>query len=214
MKTFKKIFVYLAFILLGLFSAKRAQAQLFWIGVDGNAVYSWFASPKLDEAAGEKNVITYDGWGWNLGAFVRYGKRPFVLVGLSWTRTYSKFAINDPGDELNISESIKLNNFDFAVKIGYEVLQMPMFKADVHGGLFIGRSLLFSGESIYFENSDFVKPQWGITGGIGFQFTNLIFGVDYSYHFSELFKPVDINGTPYQIGSKIQMVALKVGFMF
>jgi hypothetical protein len=210
----KKITIYIAFILIGFSFTGRVQSQIMWIGVDGSSVYSWFSSPKLDELTGEKDIITYSGWGWNIGPFIRYGRRPFVFLKASWTRTYSELVIDDPGDEVYFSEDIKLDNFNFTTKIGYELLQLPMFKIDAHAGLFIGKAMLFSGESIYFDTGDFERPQWGMTTGIGFQFTNLVFGLDYNYHFSQLFKPIELDGQNYEVGSKLQTVSFKVGVMF
>jgi len=204
--------VFSAILLASVLYSNTSQAQVFYIGLQGNAVYSWFNSPKLE------NVITSDGWGWNMGFFLRYGKRPFIQLGLGWTRSLNEFTVtfydDEEQQEVDYSEEIKLNNFDFSATLGYELLQMPMFKINVHAGPFIGKSHMFSGENIYFENNDFKNPQVGVTSGIGFQFTNLIFGLDYSYHFTDLFKPISVDGTDYKFGSKIQMALLKVGFMF
>ena len=212
MKSLRKYLIIAAVILTSVLTTKTSYSQVFYIGFNGSAVYSWFNSPKLE------NVITSDGWGWDLGFFLRYGKRPFVQVGLNWTRSVNKFAVKYYDDELQeeqlFEENIKLNNFDFSLLIGYELLQTPMFKISVRGGPFIGRSLMFSGETLYFENRDFKNPQWGVTGGLGFQFTNLIFGINYNYHFTELFKPLEVDGTEYKFGSKIQMISLNVGLMF
>ncbi len=212
MKKFKK-YIIIAVILFAVFPlSKSLRAQVFYLGVNYNAVYSWFDSPDLD------NFVTSDGWGWDLGFFVRYGKRPFVQLGFDWTRSLNRFSVvyfdENIQEEVTVSEDLKLNNFDFSLRIGYEVLQTPMFKIDVHGGPFIGRSLMFSGETIYFDNSDFKRPQLGINGGVGFQFTNFIFGLEYNYHFTELFNPIEVDDQSYRLGSKIQMASLKVGLMF
>lgn len=212
MKTLKKYFIIATVMLVSVLAAKTSYSQVFYIGFNGSSVYSWFNSPKLE------NVITSDGWGWDLGFFLRYGRRPFVQIGLDWTRSANDVTVKFYDDELQeeqtYEETIKLNNFDFSVLVGYELLQTPMFKISVRGGPFIGKSLMFSGETFYFENSDFKNPQWGVTAGLGFQFTNLIFGIKYNYHFTELFKPVVIDNVKYKFGSKIQMISLNVGLMF
>ena len=207
----KYIVISLMFILLFMIP-KTSKGQAFYLGFESNAVYSWFDSPGIED------VLASDGWGWNLGFFVRYGKRPFVQLGLGWTRSVNDFSIiyydEEQFENVTYTEDIKLNNFDFSVKVGYEVLHTPMFRIDVHGGPFIGRSLMFSGESIFFDSDSFKRPQLGINGGLGFQFTNFIFGFDYNYHFTELFNPIEVEGQSYDLGSKLQMVQLKLGLMF
>jgi hypothetical protein len=212
MSSLKKITVLAALLFLSVFSSVNSKAQGFYLGFESNAVYSWFNSPDIED------LVASDGWGWNLGFFMRYGKRPFIQLGLNWTRSVNDFSVvyynEEILDEDIYTEDIKLNNFDFSVKAGYELLHTPMFRIDVHGGPFIGRSLMFSGESILFDNDSFKRPQLGINGGLGFQFTNFIFGLDYNYHFTELFNPIDINGQSYNLGAKLQMIQLKLGLMF
>ena len=209
----RRKYLILSFILL-LFVSKSqtSHAQVFYIGVEGGGVYSWFSSPDLE------NVITSDGWGAEFGFFIRYGKRPFIKAGFDWTRSENDVIITyydeNIGGETQYRENIKLNNFDFSLKIGYELLQTPMFKISIHGGPFLGKSLMFSGENLDFDNEDFKNPQFGINGGMGFQFTNLIFGLEYNYHFTDLFVPLNIDGREYKLGSKLQMIFLRVGLMF
>ncbi|MCD6597215.1 MAG: hypothetical protein J7L04_05980 [Bacteroidales bacterium] len=208
MKAIKKIRILLFFFLTSLLFTGNAGAQVFYIGVNGGAVYSWFDSPELDD------IVSSDGWGWDLGFFLRYGKRPYFQVGFDWVRSNNNFLIK-VGETVLADENINLHNFDFSLKIGYNILQTPMFKIKVHTGPFIGRSLLFSGEDILFDNSDFKNPQWGIIAGTGFQFTNLIVDFEYSYHFTELFQPIPIDGFEhFEFGSKLQLVSVKIGFMF
>ncbi len=207
MKSFKKYTVIASFVLAALSISGHARAQVFYIGVNGSAVYSWFDSPKFD------NLVTSEGWGWDLGFFLRYGKRPYFQAGFDWVRSANDFTIGDPEEPL-AAEKIKFHNFDFSLKVGYEILQTPMFKLKVHTGPFIGKSLMFSGETIEFLKDDFKNPQFGFIAGAGFQFTNLVVDFEYSYHFTDLFKPVAIDGETYELGSHLQLIALKVGFMF
>ncbi len=207
MKAYKKFLIITSFVLSTLAVASNTQAQVFYIGVDGGAVYSWFDSPKFD------NLVTSEGWGWDLGFFLRYGKRPYYQAGFDWVRSANDFIIGDPGEPW-FEEQIKFHNFDFSIKVGYEIVQTPMLKLKVHAGPFIGKSLMFSGEDIEFNNADFKNPQLGIIGGIGFQFTNFVADFEYSYHFTELFKPVVIDDESFDLGSNLQLITLKVGFMF
>jgi len=178
MDILKRHIVISLMLVLTLLIPEKSKGQVFYLGLESNAVYSWFDSPDLE------NLVVSDGWGWNLGFFVRYGKRPFIQLGLGWTRSLNDFTVSfydeDMQEDVTFRDDIKLNNFDFSVKAGYEVLHTPIFRIDVHGGPFIGRSLMFSSETIYFDNDTFKHPQLGINGGIGFQFTNFIFGFDYN----------------------------------
>ncbi len=207
MKSPRKILITLAFFLALSGFTEKAKAQVFYIGVNGNAVYSWFSSPGLD------NLVTSDGWGWDLGFFLRYGKRPYFQLGFDWVRSQNEFVISD-GETIFFSENLKFHNFDFSLKVGYNIIQTPIFKYKIHAGPFIGKSLIFSGQDIVFENSDFNNPQLGVIAGTGIQFTNLIIDFEYSYHFTQLFNPVLIDGQEFELGSKLQLITLKVGFMF
>ncbi len=207
MKTHKKFLIIASFVFATFSLPDNAKAQIFYIGVNGGAVYSWFDSPKLD------NIVTSEGWGWDLGFFLRYGKRPYFQAGFDWVRSANDFVIGDK-DAPVFQEDIKFHNFDFSFKVGYEILQTPMFKLKVHTGPFIGKSLMFSGENIEFLKDDFKNPQLGIISGVGFQFTNFVADFEYSYHFTQLFNPVTIDGETFDLGSKLQLVTLKVGFMF
>jgi hypothetical protein len=195
-------------ILIIMLFAGSANAQLFWIGATGGATYSWFSSPKVD------NVITSDGWGWDFGIFARYGKRPFLQVGANWTWSLNTIYVDDDEDNIHFQNDIKFNNFNFSTKVGYELFQSPMFKVKAQAGPFIGKSMLFSSENIYFTNDDFVGPQFGIDAGAGFQLMNLVVDFEYRYHFTNLFHPINADGVPVDMGSKLQMITLKVGIMF
>jgi hypothetical protein len=207
MKAIKKLFIIFSVFLISLVFSANARAQVFYIGVNGGAVNSWFDSPEFG------NMVTSQGWGWDFGFFLRYGKRPYLQVGFDWVRSANDFKIAVEETVL-LEEYIKFHNFDFSLKIGYNLLQKPMFKIKVHAGPFIGKSMMFSGENIWFYNSDFKNPQMGIIAGTGIQFTNFILDFEYSYHFTELFEPVVIDGISFNLGSKLQLITLKAGFMF
>lgn len=197
--------VFLAAFLMGL--GHQSQGQVFFIGVNGGAVYSWFNSPGID------NLVTSDGWGHNLGFFLRYGKRPYLQLGFDWTRTRNEIDLNT-GDTPDISENVPFHIFDFSFKVGYEIIQLPMFKLKAQAGPFIGSSFLFSTDDFIVEKDEFRRPQYGVIAGIGFQFTNLVVDFEYTYHASDLFKPFEFGGQTYKLDSNLQLLTLKVGFMF
>ena len=104
--------------------------------------------------------------------------------------------------------------FDFSFKVGYEIVQLPMFKLKAQAGPFIGRSFLFSTDDFIVERDEFRWPQYGVIAGIGFQFTNLVVDFEYTYHINDLFKPFEVDGQTYKLHSNLQLLTLKVGFMF
>lgn len=208
MKKLIRIAIPVVFTLaLMLGAIKETKAQVFYIGVNGGAVYTWFNSPGID------NLITSDGWGHDLGFFLRYGKRPYFQVGFDWIRTKNQVSL-ETGPQQEKREDIPFHIFDFSFKVGYEFVQLPMFKLKAHAGPFIGRSFLLSKDDFDFETSDFQNPQYGVIAGIGFQFTNFVLDLEYTYHMRDLFKPIDVDGTEFRFKSNLQLVALKVGFMF
>jgi hypothetical protein len=208
MKAFKNKLVIIFFLLMSLFYANTAKAQVFYIGVNAGVVNSWFDSPDFGE------MVSSNGWGWDLGFFLRYGKRPYFQAGFDWTRSANDFVVK-VNDDYIIDEIVEFHNFDFSLKVGYNIIQTPMFKFKMHTGPFIGKSVMFSNDDKdLFSNDDFKNPQWGIIAGTGIQFTNFIVDLEYSYHFSELFKPLNLDGDKYNLGSKLNLLTLKVGFMF
>lgn len=206
MTAFKKYLIISFVALVSLLYSNRAQSQLFFIGLEGGATYSWFNSPGLD------NIFTSDGWGWNMGFFARYGKKTYLQFGFDWTRSKNDFTIHIFDEKF--SEKIEFHNFDFSIKYGYNFFYRPMFKLKVHAGPFIGRSFLFSGNEFEFSSDDFKNPQWGIISGLGFQFMNFVADIEYSYHFTDLFKPVVVQDQEFKFGSNLQLITIKVGFMF
>lgn len=207
MRTMKNTIWMLATCLAMFLFGQSSQAQVFFIGVNGGASYSWFNSPKID------NTYTSDGWGWNMGFFLRYGKRPYYQVGFDWTRCKNTIDLIE-GDEPQRKEDIPFHNFDFSLKVGYEIIQKPMFKLKAHAGPFIGRSQLLSTEDYVIDQEEFRNPQYGVISGIGFQFTNLVVDFEYSYHFNDLFKPFYEDGQRYEAGSNLQLFTIKAGLMF
>jgi hypothetical protein len=186
----------------------EGKAQFFYVGLNGGANYSWFKAPKFS------NVISSDGYGWNMGFFLRYGKRPYIQAGFDWTRANNDFVFEVKEADFKIEDKVPFHNFDFSIKVGYEIIQTPYFKWSLLGGPFIGRSLLFNSNEFEFSNTDFKNPQYGLIGGTAFQITNFILSLEYSNHLSGLFKPVEVDGYTIDFGSKLQIISLKLGMQF
>ena len=186
----------------------EGKTQFFYLGLNGGANYAWFEAPKLS------NVISASGYGWNMGFFLRYGKTPYLQAGFDWTRSNNTFVFEVPDAGIRIEDKVPFHNFDFSLKIGYEIIQKPYFKWSLLGGPFIGRSLLFNSNEFEFENTDFKNPQYGVIAGTAFQITNFIFSVEYSNHLSGLFKPVELDGYTFDFGSKLQLITAKLGMQF
>jgi hypothetical protein len=184
----------------------ETRGQVFWLGFNGGATHSWFSSPEFD------NLLTDDTWGWNFGFFTRFGKRPFYQAGVSWTRAQSPMKIYVTDNHI-IEDQVSFNNFDVMVKTGYEIIRRPIFKWHVNGGPFIGTSFLFGTSTFEIEDDDMRNPQFGLAGGTGFQFMNLIFDVDYQQHLTDLFTEDEIGGGT-DFDSHLHHITLKAGFIF
>jgi hypothetical protein len=195
-------------VLLVLFTGygKQCQSQIFYVGFNLGPTYTWFNSPGLE------NILTSDGWGYNAGFFLRYGKRPYFQAGFDWMRTKNEVVLFGIGEERGTD--IPFHIFDFSVKVGYEMLQLPMFKLKAHAGPFIGRSFLLSNDDFQFERTDFNNPQYGMIAGLGFQFTNLIVDLEYTIHANDLWQPIEFFGEEIHLRSNLQLITLKVGLMF
>jgi hypothetical protein len=206
MKTKVRHIYFASIVVLLLTGSLETRGQVFWLGLNGGATYSWFTSPKAD------NLVTGDGLGWNLGFFARYGKRPFYQLGFHWTRaaTDMKYFLTET---LVIEDQVPFHNFDLVAKVGYEVIRKPIFKWHVNGGPFLGTSLLFSTNTFEIERDDMRNPQLGLSAGTGIQFMNFILDLDYQYHLTELFVG-DETDLGIEFGSHLQHITLKVGFIF
>jgi hypothetical protein len=206
MKSRARIIAAILLMMLFLTSGKEARSQVFWIGLNGGATHSWFSSPKAND------LVVGKGWGWNLGFFVRYGKRPFYQAGIYWTRAEidMKYHYNP---HIVFEDDVPFDNFDIIVKAGYEIIHKPMFKWHINAGPFIGSSLLFSTNTFDIEIDDMRNPQFGINTGTGIQIMNLIIDVDIQHHLTELFLGDEVD-LGVEFGSHMNHVTMKVGFIF
>jgi len=215
----KTILTKAAIILVVLMMAFQIEGktQVFYVGFNAGANYSWFESPTINYYVPELDTyvplsFSSAGYGWNAGFFLRYGKRPYFQLGFDWSRANNDF--NFSAFDTTLSEKAAFHNFDFSVKVGYEIVQKPYFKWSLLGGPFIGRSLFFNSSLFQFSNSDFKNPQFGVIGGTCFQVTNFNLAIEYSYHFTDLFSTIKENGNTYDLSSNLQMITVKVGMQF
>lgn len=206
MKAQIRILLVLALMAACFTGRQEVQAQVFWLGVNGGATYSWFTSPKADD------VLIGEGLGWNMGFFARYGKRPFYQVGFHWTRASTQMKYFLTEDQV-IKGDVPFNNFDLALRAGYEIIRKPICKWHVNAGPCVGTSFLFSTNVFEIESNDMHNPQWGLVAGTGFQYMNSIVDLDYQYHLSELFDGDEVD-LGVEFGSHLQHLTLKVGFIF
>jgi hypothetical protein len=199
------VFLFIFFLAIFLGGVK-VQGQVFWLGFNGGATYSWFSSSDAE------NFISSDGYGWNLGFFARYGKRPFYKLGFHWTHANQNMKVNFTDNSV-IEDKVPFHNFDLQAKVGYEIIQKAIFKWHINGGAFLGRALLESTNTFEIEKSDLNIPQYGIAAGTGIQYMNFIIDLDYQYHISELFKGEE-DELGFNLGSHLQHLSLKIGFQF
>ena len=204
MKHLKHLLLTTALIIILFSLGNKVQGQVFWLGVNGGATYSWFSSPKSE------NVITGNGYGWNLGFFMKYGKRPFYKLGFYWTRAQTDLSVKYSND-LIIKDNVPFHKFDLMLKVGYEIIYKPKFKWHINAGPFIGTSFLFSSNKFDISRDDVQNLQWGLEGGTGIQFMNFIIDLDYYYNINHLFTEKEID---LELGSHMQHISLKVGFQF
>lgn len=206
MKTFKRTCIAIIIGLALSFSAQPARAQLFWIGVNGGMSVSWFTSP------GVNNAVLSAGAGYNLGFFLKYGKKPFYQVDIRWIRANNMISYEiEPGNV--IEGEVPFHQFEIPIRVGYPIIHKPMFKWQVNGGPMIGTTFLFSENEFEFERNDMRNPQVGVMAGTGIQFMNFIFDLDYTYHITELFKG-DEEDLGVDFKSHLQMISVKVGLQF
>ena len=180
-----------------------AWSQSMYIGVNAGMVNSQVYSLDTD------NSFTSEGWGYNFGFYMRYGKRPFYQLGLDWLRSNNETTSVDNGNTL--TGSVPLHRFDINLKLGYEIVHRPIFKWEALIGPFIGKTRMCSSDIFSFNENDFKGPQYGFIVGTGIKFTYLVFDVEYSYHLSQLFADGYSTTNP---DTHIETLAFKVGFQF
>jgi hypothetical protein len=206
MKHIKKIPVIVIIGLAMIFITKSSSAQLFWIGVNGGTQIEWFTTPKID------NAVLSAGAGWNLGFFLKYGKKPFYQAEFRWMRASNLVSYEyEPGKF--IEGEVPFHKFEIPVKVGYPFIYHPKFKWHVNGGASIGTTFLFSSNEFEFERNDMKNPQVAVITGTGIQFMNFILDLDYSYHLTQLFKG-DEEDLGVDWGEHLQVISLKVGLVF
>ena len=187
-------------VALFVYPACSMQAQTMYIGFNSGMVNSRIESPEVN------NTFTSEGWGYNLGVFMRYGKRPFYQLGADWLRSNNQTTFTHKGNV--VSGDVPLHSFDLSLKMGYEIIQRPVFKWRASAGPFIGKTNLRSSSVFDFNQNDFRGPQYGFIAGTGLQFTHLTFGIEYSYHMSQLFSD---SHTIINPEARLETLAFKIG---
>ena len=206
MKALKKTFI-VAVLALGMtMISKTSDAQMFWLGVNGGTNISWFTTPGID------NALVSAGGGWNLGFFMRYGKKPFYQIDFRWIRANNTLTY-EPIPGLVFKDDVPFHQFEIPVRVGYPIYYSPLFKWHVNAGAFVSTTFLFSTNVFEIERNDMRNPQAGVIAGTGIQFMNFIVDVDYSYHITKLFKG-DKEDLGVDFKAHLQLVSIKVGFQF
>jgi hypothetical protein len=206
MKTSRKIAVTIILGMMLVFVSKSSQSQMFWLGFNGGYQYSWFKTPGFDYK------VTGSGPGWNLGFFLKYGKRPFYMAEFRWMRANNFISYEvEPGSF--IEGDVPFHKFEMPVKVGYNIIQKPIIKWHVNGGASIGTVFLFSENNFEFERRDMRNPQVAVIAGTGIQFMNFIIDFDYAYHLNQLFKG-DERDLGVDFGAHLQVISVKVGWVF
>lgn len=198
----KKLFTGI-FMMFMAMMIHQSSAQTMYVGLNTGVVNNGIYS--LDQA----NSFKSEGWGYNLGFYLRYGKRPFYQAGLDWTRSSNQTTFTNGSETTN--GQVPFHNFDLSLKLGYEIIQKPVFKWKAALGPFIGKSTLKSTDVFTFQGDNFHSPQYGFVAGTGIKITNMVFDLEYAYHFSKLFTGGYEGIDP---DAHVETFAIKFGFMF
>jgi hypothetical protein len=196
-----------AFLLFILGSASlTCRGQFFWLGFQAGEGVSWFTNP------GEDSTKLSPGAGTSFGLFIRYGTRPYYQVAAEWlfSTNQMKFEVS-PGKASH--DNVPFHNFKFPITVGYEIIHKPRFKWRIGGGMFIGKNIVLSSNSLNLTAGDITNPQYGLIGETGIQFLNFLVLMDYNYSLNRFFaKDADTYGV--DVRSHLQIFALKVGMQF
>ena len=111
MKSIRKLIAIVAMGIALLLISKPYDAQMFWLGFNGGYQYSWFKSPQIGDS------ITGEGGGWNLGFFLKYGKRPFYMVEFRWMRAYNTLADSYEIPGFTVTGDVPFHKFEMPVKV-------------------------------------------------------------------------------------------------
>jgi hypothetical protein len=182
---------------------QTATAQTMYIGLNTGMVNNEINSLH------QNNSFRSEGWGYNLGFYLRYGKRPFYQAGIDWTKSNNKTSFSKGTETTN--GQVPFHNFDLSFKLGYEIVQRPIFKWKASFGPFIGKSTLKSTDVFTFDQENFHSPQYGLVAGTGIKVTNMVFDLEYAYHFSNFFSKGYAGMYP---DSHVETFSVKFGFMF
>ena len=212
MRALKKTIIMAALALGITLIGKTSHAQMFRLGVNGCTNISWFTTPGID------NALVSAGGGWNLGFFMRYGKKPFYQIDFRWVRANNHLSYRvDYRPILDTTiiyeDDVPFHQFEIPVRVGYPIYYSPLFKWHVNAGAFISTTFMFSTNVFEIERNDMRNPQAGVVAGTGIQFMNFIFDVDYSYHLTKLFKG-DKEDLGVDFKAHLQLVSIRVGFQF
>ncbi|NOX85535.1 MAG: PorT family protein [Chlorobi bacterium] len=200
----KKLIYFLLTGIILLVFTNNGKSQAMYVGVTAGMAQINFRS----QNAGD--IISANP-GYDLGFYIKTGHRLFYQAGLNWTNSQIQIKYNQPG--VIDAENITSHNFKLPLKIGYRLLQKPMFKWNILAGPFIGKTLFKSANNIPVKKSDFLNPQYGLVAGTGIRLTNFIFDVEYAYYVSQLFKNPASGSFPLS-EARLDMITLKVGVQF
>ena len=182
------------------------HGQFFWLGFQAGEGVSWFSNP------GQNNTGLSAGAGTSLAIFIRYGTRPYYQLSLEWlfSTNQMKFEVK-PG--MSAHNNVPFHSFKIPITAGYELIHKPRFKWRVGGGMFIGANTILSSNSFNFTRKDIQNPAYGLIGETGMQYLNFLVLIDYNYSLNRFFAE-DANTYGFNVQSRLQIFALKVGMQF
>ncbi len=174
------------------------------IGVNGSTL-----SGNPEGVKNEANV------GWQIGGYLRYGKRFYIQPGIFWhyMSTETTSDVND------VKFDSKISTIQVPVCIGFNIVDSSalVFRA------FAGAAVSFVtsvDENQYFEKDHINDTQWLGRIGVGLDFTMFTVDLGYDYGFSKFYTDEQIDGAaegPFHLDIsdvKIQEFFLNLGLKF
>jgi len=203
----KKLIIILLFLVPGLFHAETMFGQLnLGIKVGYNASK---LSTNLD------TVKTNFKSGFQIGAFVRIGKKLYLQPELYYTTQGGVFTSNTLN---NWKQTIKIGSLDVPVLVGYKLIDTKLVNLRILAGptasFVVNKSIAEGGTSTGpITNGDLKSVNWSIQAGAGVDIWQLTFDIRYQIGLNQLVKDVtDISNQTWKFDSKNNVWVISLGY--
>jgi hypothetical protein len=147
--------------------------------------------------------------GFQVGAFVRVGKRFYVQPEAYYTLAGGKLS----GDTTDWNQKFTVGSLDIPVLVGFKILNAKIVNLRILAGpmvSFITNSKVTNESTAPFSTSDLNTVNWAIQAGAGVDVLFLTFDVRYQWGLNDIIKTAGSTGTP--VNSKLNTWVLSLGF--